>query len=399
MGLYHYRAFDAAGQTVAGAVEAENPAALEHRLRKAGIWLLEAREGAPARPAALGRTTVKRMELIGFFVQMSLLLRAGITLPRALERLAEDFRNERLGRVVAALHEQVTTGVPLHQAMEAQPRVFPSQTVALVHAGEISGKLPEAFESLSAHYQWLDQLVSDIRQALIYPVMVLGASLLLVVGLFTFVVSRFVELLVGLSLQIPLLTRLVISASNVLLRGWPVLLALALGLPAGLKLALRSPAFACGFDRALLRLPVFGPLIAMFALSRFTNNLGLLYGAGIPLLRGLAICRDLVGNRAVAQALDEVRQGVAEGAPLSRCLGRYDFFPATLVTMIASGETSGRLDFSLRSVSDYYNTIIPRRIKMIFAILDPVVMVSLISVVGCVALAVILPILQLWQAR
>jgi type IV pilus assembly protein PilC len=301
--------------------------------------------------------------------------------------------------VVAALHEQVTTGVPLHQAMEAQPRVFPSQTVALVHAGEISGKLPEAFESLSAHYQWLDQLVSDIRQALIYPVMVLGASLLLVVGLFTFVVPRFVELLVGLSLQIPLLTRLVISASNVLLRGWPVLLALALGLPAGLKLALRSPAFACGFDRALLRLPVFGPLIAMFALSRFTNNLGLLYGAGIPLLRGLAICRDLVGNRAVAQALDEVRQGVAEGAPLSRCLGRYDFFPATLVTMIASGETSGRLDFSLRSVSDYYNTIIPRRIKMIFAILDPVVMVSLISVVGCVALAVILPILQLWQAR
>ena len=85
MSLYHYRAFDAGGQTVAGALEAENPAALEHRLRQAGIWLLEAREGAPVRPVALGRTTVKRMELIGFFVQMSLLLRAGITLPKALE--------------------------------------------------------------------------------------------------------------------------------------------------------------------------------------------------------------------------------------------------------------------------------------------------------------------------
>jgi type II secretory pathway component PulF len=148
-----------------------------------------------------------------------------------------------------------------------------------------------------------------------------------------------------------------------------------------------------------MQLPVFGPLISMFALSRFTQNLGMLYRSGIPLVRGLEICRGLAGNRAIAQALDEVRIGVSEGVPLSRCLGRYDFFPATLVTMISTGETSGQLEFALKSVSEYYNRIIPRRIKAIFSIFDPVVMVLLIGVVGGVALAVVLPILQLWQAR
>jgi len=149
----------------------------------------------------------------------------------------------------------------------------------------------------------------------------------------------------------------------------------------------------------LMRLPIFGSLISMFALSRFTHNLAMLYRSGIPLLKGLEICRGLVGNRAIEHAIDEVHRGVSEGTPLSKCLTEHDVFPPTLVTMIASGETSGSLDFSLQSVSDYYNKMIPRRIKIVFSIFDPVMMVGLIAVVGCVALAVVLPILQLWDAK
>jgi type II secretory pathway component PulF len=196
-----------------------------------------------------------------------------------------------------------------------------------------------------------------------------------------------------------MVTSVVIGISRFLTSDWPVLIAIAAGAPLVLRLALRVEAFARALDRGLMRLPVFGPLIAMFALSRFTQNLAMLHRSGIPLVRGLEICRHLAGNRAVGHALDEVRRGVSEGVPLSRCLGRYDFFPPTLVTMIASGETSGRLEFALQSVSDYYNKVIPRRIKAIFSIFDPVVMLVLIAVVGGVALAVVLPILQLWQVR
>jgi type II secretory pathway component PulF len=259
--------------------------------------------------------------------------------------------------------------------------------------------VPEVFDSLSSYYEWLDQLTGEIRQALIYPIMVMSASMMLVLMLFTFVVPRFVSLLTELHLKIPVLTQIVMAISQGLLRSWPILLVLIVAVPIGWKFAMRVPAFARAFDGALMQVPIFGPLVAMFSLSRFTNNLAMLYRAGIPLLRGIEICRQLVGNRAIEHAVEEVRLGVLEGTPMHRCMENHEVFPRTMITMIATGESSGSLDFALQSVSDYYNKIIPRRIKIVFAIFDPVMMVSLIAIVGVVALSVILPILQLWDAK
>jgi len=402
MSAFHYRAYNASGQTITGVLEADNVTTLENRLRTAGVWLLEAKEGAAlagSNDGQLSSIKVKRSELIAFFVQMSLLLKAGITLPNSLERLAIDFKGTKLGDVLAGVREQVAIGVPLNQAMARYPKTFSREITAMVEAGEVSGKLPEVFESLSSYYEWVDQLTGDIRQALIYPLMVMGAASALVLLLFTFVVPRFVGLLTELNLKVPLLTRIVMAISDVLISYWPVLVVVVVGIPIGLKLALRVPAFACSFDRALMRIPVFGPLVGMFALSRFSQNLAMLYRSGITLLRGLEICQQLVGNRAVEKALIDVRRGVLEGTPMHKCLAQHDVFTPTLITMIATGESSGSLDFALQSVADYYNKIIPRRIKIVFAIFDPVMMVSLIAVVGIVALSVILPILQLWDVK
>lgn len=402
MGAFHYRAYNASGQTVTGMLEADNLTSLENRLRTAGVWLLEAKEGGALADGSGADTSpikVKRSELIGFFVQMSLLLKAGITLVTSLERLAADFDGTRLGVVLSGLREQVAIGVPLNKAMARYPRVFSRQITAMVEAGEISGKLPEVFESLSSYYEWLDQLTGDIRQALIYPLMVMSASMALVIMLFTFVVPRFVGLLTELNLKVPMLTRVVMAISQAMVGYWPLLVLVIVGVPIGLKFALKIPAFACAFDRALMRIPIFGPLVGMFALSRFSQNLAMLYRSGITLLRGLEICGHLVGNRAIEKALEDVRRGVSEGAPMHKCLAQHDVFPPTLITMISTGESSGSLDFALQSVADYYNKIIPRRIKIVFAIFDPVMMVTLIAVVGIVALSVILPILQLWDVK
>ncbi|ATC65496.1 hypothetical protein CMV30_16945 [Nibricoccus aquaticus] len=402
MSAFHYRAYNAAGQTISGVLEADSVTTLEARLRTAGVWLLEAKEGAALAGSSDGQISslkVKRSELIAFFVQMSLLLKAGITLPNSLERLALDFEGSKLGTVLAGVREQVAIGVPLNQAMARYPKVYSREITAMVEAGEVSGKLPEVFESLSTYYEWLDQLTGDIRQALIYPLMVMGAASALVLLLFTFVVPRFVGLLTELNLKVPMLTRIVMAISDALIGYWPVLLIVIVGVPIGLKIALKVPAFAVAFDRALMGIPIFGPLVGMFALSRFSQNLAMLYRSGITLLRGLEICQQLVGNRAVEKALVDVRRGVLEGTPMHKCLGQHDVFTPTLITMIATGESSGSLDFALQSVADYYNKIIPRRIKIVFAVFDPLMMVSLIAVVGIVALSVILPILQLWDVK
>ena len=399
MSMYNYRAYDAAGKSITGTLEADSLGAVEGNLRIAGIWLLEAKEGMAFTRERSSRLTINRSELINYFVQMSLLLRAGITLPNALGRLAADFEETKFGRVLATLRDRVATGVPLHQAMNEFPRVFSPEVTAIIQAGEISGRMPDVFESLSAYFEWLDQLVGDVRQALIYPLMVITASLGLVLMLFTFVVPKFVGLLTDLNLKVPMLTRVVMGISNALIHGWPVIVAVLVGGPMLFKMALRSKVFACAFDQGLMNIPIFGSLIGMFALSRFTHNLAMLYKAGIPLLKGLEICRNLVGNRAIEKSLDDVCRGVREGTAFSKCMAAHPIFPQTLVTMISTGETSGTLDFALQSVSDYYNKIIPRRIKIVFAIFDPVMMISLIAVVGFVALAVILPILQLWDAK
>jgi type IV pilus assembly protein PilC len=330
---------------------------------------------------------------------MALLLRSGITLPNALDRMAEDFDGTSMGEVLTGLAEKVAIGVSLHDALAGYPRVFSRQVVAMVQAGEVSGQMPEVFNSLSIYYEWLDHLVSEVRQALIYPVIVVTVAVAFVLMLFTFVVPRFVGLLKDLSLEVPMLTKAVMAVSDVLVGGWPVILALVIGIPVGIRLTLRAPAAARAWDRMLMRLPVFGSLVTMFALSRFTHNLAMLYRSGVPLLKGLEICNGLVGNRAIEAALDDVRQGVLEGTPMSKGMTRHDVFPSTLVTMISTGESSGNLDSALQSVSEYYNALIPRRIKVVFAIFNPAVMLTLIAVVGVVALAVILPILELWNVK
>jgi type II secretory pathway component PulF len=402
MSLFHYKAYNSTGETITGAVEAENVRTLETRLRTTGSWLLEARTDGlvtVAGDSPISRTKVRGSDVIAFFVQMSLLLRSGITLPNALGRLAEDFDGTKMGEVIIGIADKVVIGVPLHTALETYPRVFSRQVIAMIEAGEVSGQMPEVFKSLSDYYEWLDGLVAEIRQALIYPIIVVLAATGLIILLFTMVVPKFVTLLTDLSLEVPALTSVVMSISDLLVGGWIYLVAAAVIVPVGLKIALREPGFARLFDRRLMDIPVFGSLVAMFGLSRFANNLGMLYRSGIPLLRGLEICRSLVGNRAIESALDDVRRGVLEGTPMSKCMTRHDVFPSTLITMIATGESSGRLDEALARVAQYHNALIPRRIKVVFAIFNPAVMLALIGVVGVVALAVILPILQLWGMR
>ncbi len=399
MPAYSYRGYNAAGRVTTGLLEAESVDSLDLRLRAVGVWLIEAQEGRSDRRESKSGLRLRRADLIGVFVQLTLLLRAGITLPNALERLAKDDEGTRAGAVLEHLHEQVVVGVPLHRAMGAYPKVFSPEVVAVVEAGEISGQLPEVIASLQVYFEWCEQLVADVRQALLYPAIVLVAALGLVLLLFTVVVPKFVTLLGQLSLEVPMVTRVVMAISRALVEGWPVLLALLVALPLGLKAALRAPAFAEWFDRRKLELPVFGSLVSMLSLSRFAHNLALLYRSGIPLLRGLEICRGLVGNRAFEVSLAAAHRGVLEGRPLSRCLAEHDVFPRTIVTMVATGESSGTLDMALNGISEYYNKIIPRRIKVVFAVFNPAMMLSLIAVVGFVALAVILPILQLWNAR
>jgi type IV pilus assembly protein PilC len=218
--------------------------------------------------------------------------------------------------------------------------------------------------------------------------------------LFTFIVPKFSDLLSSLNVPQPLLTRMVFGVGDVVSGTWwlwaPLLLLLFIGVPIARR---TSPKVAMALDRVKLHYPIFGELNLMLALSRFTHNFAILYRSGLPILSVLAACQHgLIGNKVIEQAVGVVEQDVEAGSSISEAMHRHPIFPALLLRMITMGETSGNLDHALNNVSDYYNQVIPRRIKAVFSVAEPMLMLLLIIIVGCVALAIYLPILSLMGA-
>jgi type II secretory pathway component PulF len=399
---YSYTGLDDTGKKVSGVLNFPNEGALEAKLRSTGVWLISAqrrRRSQVANYVTQGRRyKTNRRDLITFFIQITLLLNAGIPIVQALERLEDDFTDEPLGPVITGLKEQISNGTPLHEAMDAFPRIFSPQMTSLIKAGEASGTLPNVLDNLRHYLEWLETLQGDIRQAVTYPLVVMLAVIGLVFVLMVYVVPQFAQLFKSMNMEIPTLTRIVMGTSGFISATWFVWLGLLVGGPIAFHFLCKVEAAAIAIDEYKLRLPLFGEMIQMFALSRFSHNLAMMYKAGIPLTRALEISRNIVGNKAISRALGRVLRGVIEGNPMSKIMAGEKVFSKALITMLASGEASGKLDVALESVSDYYNSIIPRKIKVFFSLFEPAVMFILIGVVGAVALALILPILQLWEA-
>lgn len=404
MKKFAYQGVDQAGKAVQGTLEARDEATLEERLQSMGVWLVSAKADRPiTSKSKLGGWRLGgdggRRELIDFCTLMSFQLRVGVSMIPALEIAAADCPNPRFRATVAELRRCVESGESLADGMARFPRVFAVQFTSLIRAAESSGTVPEAFVELKRYLEWQEQVISDVRQATIYPAIVLGVVILFVLVLFTFVVPKFVSLLAVAKVGLPLITRVVFAISHVAKATWWMWMAAFIVIPLTVGLARKHwKRFDLAFDRMKFALPVFGPLNHMLVMSRFAHNLAVLYRSGISIINAIALCRDLVGSSLLNVALSDVGQRVEAGETISEALRRHPVFPQLLIRMVAMGEKSGSLDTSLENVSTYYNTIIPRRIKKVFSIMEPALILFLVGVVGTVALAIFLPIISLMGA-
>ena len=393
---YKYRAIDRNGQTQTSVTSAENLDDLRARLKEAGKMLLDAKVTREAAKGLQGDVKVKPQVILEFVTHMSSLSQAGVPTLSSLITLAQESGNPQFGQVLDKVWRTVETGVPLHTAMSQFPRAFPQLVVNLVQAGEESGTLPETFVELQRYLEWVQRMKGEVRQAMIYPMTILTAVLSLFILMFTFVIPRFTPILESLNVPLPFITVAVLALSKFMEDTWWLWAILLVGVPIGVWLSkARIPGFALLWDAWMLKVPIFGPLKSMIALSRFTHNFGVLYKAGIPVLQGLSLCQRLVGNRIIARALRKVEQDVSEGATISNALRQHPVFPSILIQMVSVGEAAGRLDQTLMHVAHYYNEEIPRRVKKIFGIMEPMITVGLIGTVGIVAISIFLPMMSL----
>jgi type IV pilus assembly protein PilC len=377
-------------------MEAHDESALEEKLQSIGYYLIQCRleverEAATAR-MALWR--VKRRALIDFFTQMSVQLKAGVPLIQSIEVAIEETDNLRFRLILEAIHRDVQAGSLFYEALEKYPEAFPSHVVSLVRAGEMSGRLPETFLDLRNYYEWLDKVINDVRQASIYPAIILGVVSTFVLALFTFVIPKFMELMKVAKVQVPPLTQFIFSVSEFAKATWWIWITSMIGLAIFIKFAPRiSPLLAEIIDNIKLRIPGLGEIHRMIALSRFAHNLALMYRAGIPILQALRLCASLVGNAVVEKAIRGVENSVTAGEGIGESMRRHKVFTSILRRMVILGEVTGKLDETLELVSGYYNEMVPRKIKRIFSFAEPAVMLFLVGIVGMVALSIFMPLL------
>ncbi len=404
MQTYIYTGVDRTGRNVAGRMVASDEASLEEKVRAAGLWLIAAEPDRSEAHAKRGLARfsfggTSRRELINFCTLMSFQLKVGIPMVTALQVSAEDCEKASFRQIIFELKQHVEAGTMLCEALEKYPSSFSPQFVSLVKAGEQSSALPETFMELKRYMEWQEQIVADVRQATIYPAIVLVVVAAFVLILFTFVIPRFISLLTDAKVALPLPTRIVFGMSDAIKATWWIwFLGLTVG-PAGIAIARHySKRFAIFYDQVKFRLPLFGPLNHMLAVSRFAHNLGVLYKSGVTIVNALKLCRGLVGSVWVSTVVEDVGDRVEAGDTLSEAMRRHPVFPGLLIRMVVMGEKTGNLDHSLENVASYYNLIVPRRIKKIFSVMEPMLILFLVFLVGFVALAIFLPILGLLSA-
>jgi type II secretory pathway component PulF len=402
MQTFSYVGVDSGGKSVTGKLVAADEASLEGRLRAMGLWLVEAHAEKATGKSVAGRARTSgagsRREIINFCVLMSFQLKVGITIVNALQVAAEDCEAPGFRRALHNIREEVEAGSTLAEAMEHQGG-FSKQFTSLVRAGEKSGTLPDSFMELRRYLEWQEQVIADVRQATIYPAIVFFVVCAFVMILFTFVIPRFVGLLAVAKVQLPLPTLIVFGISGFATATWWVWLILLVVVPLTVMVAKRSSKdFAIFYDKVKFKLPLFGSLNHMLAISRFAQNLAVLYRSGINIVEAMRLTQHLVGSAWVATVVEDLATRIQQGETISEAIRKHPVFPGLLLRMVVMGEKTGNLDKALENVSEYYNLVVPRKIKKIFSIAEPALILFLVVIVGFVALAIFMPILGLLSA-
>lgn len=387
---FTYHAIDRTGVSVHGAMLADNEWKLEERLQEIGYWLIEAEEASRRRKPK--KVKVPRRELIDFFNGLSTLLHAGVPAVDAFKAMIEETENESFKHVLEDIEVSVQAGNSIYDAISKHTEVFSEQICNLVHAGEFSGNLAITFEDISSHLEWVDRLMADVKQASIYPLMVIFAVGGLITLLLSFVVPKFTKIFEDIGLTMPALTKLVIKIGEV----WWVGLLIFIALFVVIKILVRYvPKARLAFDNVFLNIPIFGSINRMLIMSRFVHNLELMIKAGVPILQALSLCRNLVASPVMESVIRDAEIAVNEGRKMSEALREHSILSPMVLRMVVVGEETGRLDDALSHVSKRFDQEIPRRIKRAFSILEPIIIMILIIVVGIVVSAVFLPMLSL----
>jgi MSHA biogenesis protein MshG len=398
---FAYKGRNASGQLVEGVLEGADTGAVATALFGSGVTPVEIAVTAAPRAAAaagavrLSKPKVRAVDLLLFSRQMYSLLKAGVPILRALGGLQESSTNPAFKQTLRSVRENLESGRELSASLQRQAPVFSPFYVAMVYVGETTGRLEEIFLRLFHHLEFQEEMRTQVKSALRYPLFVIVVMAVALAIINLFVIPQFAEVYRGFGAQLPRVTLWLIAFSQFWLDYWWAMLLLVVGGFVAFRAWVATDAGRYRWDRFKLRFPISGKIVLKATLARFARSFALAIRSGVTAVHGLTLVAQVVDNRYMADRIERMREGVERGESVLRTAVASGVFTPVALQMVLVGEESGSLDDMMDEVADMYTREVQYELKTLGSQIEPVLIVLLGVLVLIVALGVFLPIWDL----
>ena len=393
MARFKYVAKDMSGKVHKGTVEAASENALTQQLREENLYLVEAKDLNGAKK----HKKLKAKQLAAFCRELSALLASGVTLVRALDIISEqEGMNKDERDIYKDVLQDLKRGISLSDAMESK-ECFPDLMIGMIRSGEGSGNLDLVTQRLSVQYEKDYKLTQQVKSAMTYPCILLVLCVVIVILIVTFILPQFQSLFDQME-SLPMITNILIAVSNFLVQKWYIALLAVAVIIALIRIIVGIPSVRRGVDWLKVHMWGFGKLFKVVYTARFARTLSSLYSSGMPLVSAVGVAAKTIGNGYVESQFDEVITMVRGGVPLSQGLREVDGLLKKLSSTILVGEESGRLDVMLDSIAETLESDAEQATKRMVTLLEPILIIFMALIVGCIMIGVMLPIYQSYSA-
>lgn len=395
--VYAWEGVDKKGTKLSGEINGHNPALVKAQLRKQGVNPTKVRKKSAS---IFGKgKKIKPLDIAFFSRQMATMMKAGVPLLQSFDIISEGHENPNMRKLVDDIKQEVAAGHSFATALRQKPLYFDDLFCNLVDAGEQAGALEALLDRVATYKEKTESLKAKIKKAMTYPIAVVVVAFVVTGILLLKVVPQFQSIFEGFGAKLPAFTVMVIGLSQIVQDYWWILLAgIALGIFLFRRAYRNSEKFRNGLDRALLKVPVIGPLLYKSAVARYARTLSTTFAAGVPLVEALDSVAGATGNVVFKNAVNKVKQDVSTGMQLNFSMRSTGVFPMLAVQMTAIGEESGALDSMLDKVATYYEDEVDNMVDSLTALMEPMIMAVLGVIVGGLVIAMYLPIFQLGNA-
>lgn len=392
MAQFKYTARDMEGKKISGKIDANNRNELASLLRSKNEYLIDCKD---VTSTAVNSYKMKLKELSDFSRQLGTMIGSGVSLIRAMSILVQRENNKKIKAIYMDIYRKLQQGLTLSMAMEAQGKAFPLLMINMYRTGETSGQMEKVAMTMALQYEKDNRIRGKVKNAMIYPVILLCVTMFVIIAVFTWIIPQFSEAFKGA--EPPMITRIVNSISDVFLQYWYWLIIGVLSLVAIFTGLLRVDSIRYKFDRFKLRSPLFGKLLCVIYTSRFARNMCSLYTSGITIINALTIIKDNIGNAYIESQFETAVKSVRNGTTLSQSISKFDGFDSKLASSIYIGEESGKLEDMLTSLADEFDFEAEAATQKMVTIMEPIMIIVLAIIVLFVMMAVLLPIYQMYQ--